>query len=722
MLLNKKLHLLTATALCLSSLSFAQLKQFTMEEATNGLYTSLKQKGLDHTSWEPGTNKLYHVVKTDDGQAWVSLLFPGAKADTVLRLSEINKGKSGKEVRKSLPSIHWIDKGLVYYKDGNTLVQGVNTGGGFRWFDWIELPEDAENIKVDKHLNVAYTVKNNLWLVDRDRKHRQVTNDADENVINGQSVHRNEFGIDGGIFLSPLGNYIAYYHMDQTMVNDYPVVDWSVTPAKVNNIKYPMAGGTSHHVKVRVFNPTTGATTEIKTEGPLDQYLTCVTWGPDEEYLYIAVLNREQNHMWLNKYNAATGAKVATLFEESHPKYVEPQHQLTFLPGEKDKFIWWSQRDGFMHLYVYDTKGNMIRQLTKGEWVVNEIDGINANAHQLIISTSKESPLDRNTYTLDWDNGRMKRIDKEEGNHYVSVSEGGDYILDEYSSANVPKHTVVRGTGRNDYEYTAIVSPDPLSPYERPEVRDIVLPASNGTPLYGRLILPIGFNPRNKYPVIVYLYNGPHVQLVKNSYPASRNLWYEYLAQHGYVVFTMDGRGSDNRGREFEQATFRHLGKVEMEDQLVGVDYLKSQPFIDNNRMGVHGWSFGGFMTTSLMLRHPGVFKVGVAGGPVIDWSMYEVMYTERYMDTPQENPEGYAENNLLTKVDNLKGKLLMIHGTDDDVVVWQHSIKFIKKSVDENTQVDYFVYPGHPHNVRGKDRVHLMQKITDYFDLYLKP
>ncbi len=364
----------------------------------------------------------------------------------------------------------------------------------------------------------------------------------------------------------------------------------------------------------------------------------------------------------------------------------------------------------------------MIRQLTKGEWVVNEIDGINANAHQLIISTSKESPLDRNTYTLDWDNGRMKRIDKEEGNHYVSVSEGGDYILDEYSSANVPKHTVVRGTGRNDYEYTAIVSPDPLSPYERPEVRDIVLPASNGTPLYGRLILPIGFNPRNKYPVIVYLYNGPHVQLVKNSYPASRNLWSEYLAQHGYVVFTMDGRGSDNRGREFEQATFRHLGKVEMEDQLVGVDYLKSQPFIDNNRMGVHGWSFGGFMTTSLMLRHPGVFKVGVAGGPVIDWSMYEVMYTERYMDTPQENPEGYAENNLLTKVDNLKGKLLMIHGTDDDVVVWQHSIKLIKKSVDENTQVDYFVYPGHPHNVRGKDRVHLMQKITDYFDLYLKP
>ncbi|MET3877553.1 dipeptidyl aminopeptidase/acylaminoacyl peptidase [Chitinophaga sp. OAE865] len=227
--------------------------------------------------------------------------------------------------------------------------------------------------------------------------------------------------------------------------------------------------------------------------------------------------------------------------------------------------------------------------------------------------------------------------------------------------------------------------------------------------------------PTKTYPVIVYLYNGPNVQLIRNTYPYSGNLWYEYMAQHGYVIFTMDGRGSDNRGKAFEQATFRQLGTVEMNDQLQGVAYLKSLPYINQQKMGVHGWSFGGFMTTSLMLRHPGVFQAAVAGGPVIDWSMYEVMYTERYMDTPQENPEGYANSNLLTQTKHLQGKLMLIHGTNDDVVVWQHSLKFLKACVDNEVQVDYFVYPGHLHNVLGKDRVHLMQKITDYFDANLK-
>ena len=233
--------------------------------------------------------------------------------------------------------------------------------------------------------------------------------------------------------------------------------------------------------------------------------------------------------------------------------------------------------------------------------------------------------------------------------------------------------------------------------------------------------MPTDFDKTKKYPVIVYLYNGPHLQLVTNNFPASGNLWYEYMAQRGYIVFTMDGRGSSNRGTQFEQAVFRNLGETEMKDQLKGVEYLKSLPFVNAEKMGIHGWSFGGFMTTSFMLKYPEVFKAGVAGGPVIDWTLYEIMYTERYMDTPKENPEGYAKANLLDKVQNLKGKLLMIHGAQDDVVVWQHSVKFLKSAVDKGVQLDYFVYSGHPHNVSGKDRVHLMQKVTDYFDLYLK-
>jgi dipeptidyl-peptidase-4 len=557
-------------------------------------------------------------------------------------------------------------------------------------------------------------------MVMKDKRVMQVTDDADSNVINGQAVHRNEFGIEKGIFFSPRGNYLAYYHMDQTMVNDYPIIDWSVVPATVTMIKYPMAGGTSHEVTLRVFNPKTGKTVELETGEPRDHYLTAVTWSPDEQYIYIAILNRDQNHSWLNQYNAQTGKKIKTLFEETSKTYVEPLHPLEFLPNSNDKFIWWSNKDGFQHLYLYNTNGKEIRRLTTGKYDVNEIVGFNEGENEVIITSAKESPLEKHSYNVDLSSGKTRRLDNEPGVHTVIASEDGQFIYDSYTSVDVPRVCLIRST-HNNFEKVLLDAPNTLADYDRAEIRDVTIKADDGTPLYGKLILPPDFNPNRKYPVIVYLYNGPHVQLVRNIFPASGNLWYEYMAQRGYIVFTMDGRGSSNRGRDFEQVTFRRLGTVEMNDQLKGVEYLKSLPYVDANRLGVHGWSFGGFMTTSLMLRHPGVFKVAVAGGPVMDWSMYEVMYTERYMDTPQQNPEGYATSNLLTKTKNLKGKLLLIHGTNDGTVVWQHSILFLKNAISNNVQVDYFVYPGYEHNVRGKDRVHLMEKISEYFDTYLK-
>jgi dipeptidyl-peptidase-4 len=510
--------------------------------------------------------------------------------------------------------------------------------------------------------------------------------------------------------------------MDQRMVNDYPIIKWNQDPAIANIIKYPMAGGTSHEVKLCVYNPTTENTITLKTgEKNKDHYLTCVTWSPDEKFIYVAILNRGQNHLSLNKYDASTGEKLATLFEEKHEKYVHPTHPILFLPGNEETFLWWSERDGYEHLYRYTTNGKLVKQLTKGSWVVNEILGYNRKSNQLVLTTSKESPMEKNIYTLNVNNGKLTKIDKGEGMHTGLYSDNGNYVYDVYSGAGVPKNTFVRSLD-GSFSHEILKSADPLAGYDRPTIKNLTIKAADGvTPLFAKMILPVPFDSNRKYPVIVYLYNGPNVQLLHNSFPESGNLWYEYMAQHGYIVFTMDGRGSKNRGRAFEQATFRKLGTVEMEDQLKGVSFLKNLQFVDTNRMGVHGWSFGGFMTTSLMLKYPGVFKCAVAGGPVMDWKLYEVMYTERYMDSPKENPEGYAESNLLDKVKNLKGKLLLIHGTNDDVVVWQHSMNFIKKSVDEGMQVDYFVYPGHEHNVRGKDRVHLMQKITNYFDDYLK-
>ncbi len=692
-----------------------------MQEATLGMKTTLAPKNLKQLNWIPGEHEYTFLVDASEHSALVKTIIPQMKVDTLVRLKEINVQLFPKKALKTFPEVHWIDKNQFYFAVENKYYKAQKQNGNWLFNSWQSLPDNAENVNIDnKTQQIAYTVDNNLYLKDSRGATQNITNDADKNIINGQAVHRNEFGIEKGIFFSPKGNLLAFYRMDQRMVNDYPIIDWGETPAKNNDIKYPMAGGTSHQVTLGIYNPITRQTVYIKTGEPKDQYLTCVTWSPDEQYIFIALLNRAQNHLSLNQYNAQTGAFVKTLLEERDPKYVEPQHALTFLPGSNTEFIWWSQRDGYMHLYRYNTEGRLLNQVTQGAWLVNDIAGIDAAHKELIITATKESALEKHIYTVNWQSGKISRLDNAPGLHLADVSTDGAYIIDRYQNKDIARIADVKATNKN-WSRNILTAANPLANYERPKIESVTLKADDGTPLYGKLIYPTGFDPSQKYPVIVYLYNGPHVQLITNSFPESGNLWYEYMAQHGYIVFTMDGRGSGNRGLKFEQVTFRQLGTVEMNDQLKGVDYLKSLPFVDAERMGVHGWSFGGFMTTSLMLRHPGVFKCAVAGGPVIDWSLYEVMYTERYMDTPQENAKGYEDNNLLTKTKNLQGKLLMIHGAQDNVVVWQHSMRFIKACVDNGVQLDYFVYPGHEHNVLGKDRVHLMQKITDYFDNFLK-
>ncbi|MFT4062843.1 MAG: DPP IV N-terminal domain-containing protein [Edaphocola sp.] len=698
--------------------SFAWPQQYTMEEATLGLRGKLAPQNLQQLNWLPGQDAFTYTAGANN-EYLIRTQVPKMLTDTLLRVDDLNT--QSKNSLKKIPTLNWINDSSVAFGQNNDWYLGSLAHGKWQVKQWAHLPENAENVSLHKGGKyLAYTVDNNLWLCDKRGNLTAISHETNKDIVYGQSVHRNEFGIDGGIFFSPKGNMVAFYRMDQTMVANYPVIDWATVPAQNHDIKYPMAGGTSHQVTIGVYNPAPGTTVYLKTGLPADQYLTSATWSPDEKYIFVAVLNRQQNHLWLNKYDAASGNFIKTLFEETDPKYVEPQHPLTFLPGSNTEFVWWSQRDGFMHLYRYDTEGKLLNQITKGNWIVTAIAGVRASAKCLVIVSTKESPLERHVYTVNWVNGRMNKLDKEPGTHIADVSTKGNYWIDRYQNAATPRVASVKSVN-GSWTRELLQAADPLAAFQRPKIENITLKADDGTPLYGKLIYPTDFDATRKYPVIVYLYNGPHVQLVNNTYPASGNLWYEYMAQHGYVVFSMDGRGSGNRGLAFEQATFGRLGTKEMDDQLQGVAYLKSLPFVDSNRMGVHGWSFGGFMTTSLMLRHPGVFTCAVAGGPVIDWGMYEIMYTERYMDTPQENPQGYADNNLLTKTKNLKGKLLMIHGAQDDVVVWQHSLKFVKACVDNGVQLDYFVYPGHQHNVQGKDRVHLMQKITDYFDEYLK-
>jgi dipeptidyl-peptidase-4 len=417
----------------------------------------------------------------------------------------------------------------------------------------------------------------------------------------------------------------------------------------------------------------------------------------------------------LNEYDVATGNFVHTLFEEKNEKYVEPLHPMLFLKNNANQFIWQSRKDGYNHFYLYQINGTLVKQLTKGKWEVKQENGFDEKGDRLFFHANEQSPINQDFYSVNIKTAEIKRLTYGDGFHTCSLDEKGNYFIDNFTNVNTPReyniiHTVTK-KAKNIFQ-----AENPVKDYKLGTWNLFTIKNNEGTDLYARMVKPVDFDSTKKYPVIVYLYNGPHSQLVTNTWMAGSELWYQYMAQKGFIVFTLDGRGTDNRGADFSQATHRQLGTKEMEDQLKGVDFLKSLSFVDGSRIGVHGWSFGGFMTTSLMTRTPGVFKVGVAGGPVIDWSYYEIMYTERYMDSPQENKDGYEKNNLLNYVDKLKGKLLMIHGAQDPVVVLQHSVLYQKKAVDKGIQLDYYLYPGHEHNVLGKDRAHLMEKITNYF------
>lgn len=695
--------------------AIAQPKLLTMEEAVVKQNTSLAPAKLHQLMWIEKTDSFSYVEKSKN------FLMIGhaaeTKQDTTVSLSQLNEEliKLKFKPLESFPQIQWENATqFTFETEKKLLARNIKTNTvtilGSRDFG-----PDAENPDVAPKTNyIAFNVKNNL-VVYNGKEKVNVSNDTNGGIVNGRIVHREEFGISKGTFWSPNGNLLAFYRMDETMVTDYPIIDWTVRPAKNINIKYPMAGDKSHEVTVGIFNVQTQKIIFLKTGEPKEQYLTNLAWSPDEKQIYIAVLNRDQNHMKLKCYNAISGIFEKTLFEEKHEKYIQPLHPMEFVSGNSNQFIWQSERDGFNHLYLYSVDGTLIKQVTKGNWLVTDFAGFDSKGTKVFFTGTAESPITRNFYSADLKTGTINRITSGDGMHIAMISPGRNFILDDFQSTTIPRDISVYDVqGKKIQVLTR--SENSLSTYLLGELSIFTLKNDNGDDLYCRLYKPANFDSTKKYPAIVYLYGGPNVQLIKNSWNGGGDLWFQYMAERGYVVFSLDSRGSSNRGLAFEQAIFQHLGAEEIKDQLIGISFLKKQPYVDAARMGLFGWSFGGFLTTSIMTKHPDIFKAAVAGGPVIDWSYYEVMYTERYMDTPQTNKSGYDETNVLNFVDGLKGKLMLIHGTQDPVVVWEHSIMFLKACVDKKKQVDYFVYPGYEHNVRGKDREHLYQKVTDYF------
>ena len=691
--------------------SNAQDKVLTMEEAVLGY--NLYPKNL-YLQWQGGQNVL---TSLEDGVKLVGETAGKGEKKVIMTVEELNR-ILGAEL-KGWPQYSWKDgKTLVIMRQGK--MSEIDVDKKALGNTYI-IPKGAQNITSNGKDLVAYTKANNLYFVDANNNEFAVTGDEDPNIVNGQTVSRNEFGINGGIFWSPDGKLLAFYRKDESQVGTFPLLDINSRTGSLREIKYPMAGMKSEQISLGIYDVASGKTVFLDVDDfGREQYLTNIAWGPESDYVYVQVLNRAQKHMRLNQYRAKTGEFVKTLLEEQNEKYIEPLTPVVFLKNDPSKLIYrTNNRDGYFNLYLVDVhSGKVVKRITD---VAADVEMIGQDDKYIYYTSAEVSPVENHLFRVDLKSGRKTRLTQAEGWHKVTMSSDMNYFVDNYSSLKVPRViNLVRNDGKVVKEL--LKAEDPTRDYHFGEITLGTVKTADGKfDNYYRLIKPMNFDPSKKYPVIIYVYGGPHSQMVKNTWQAELRRWEMYMAQHGYVVFVMDNRGTSNRGAEFEKAIHGQCGQAEMADQMEGIKFLKSLPYVDADRIGVHGWSYGGFMTISLITNHPEVFKVAVAGGPVIDWKWYEVMYGERYMDSPHTNPEGYAKVSLVNKAKDLKGKLLICQGAIDNTVVWEHSLSFIRECIKNNVQVDYFPYPCAEHNVMGKDRIHLMQKVTDYFEDYLK-
>ncbi len=707
--------------LVFSTIVFGQQKMLTMKEAILGSYKNLKVANLKQLQWIADSDQFCYVDSLNGQYGLIRGGAADSNEEMWLSLDSLNSRlqAAAQDTVRKFPRIQWLDRhSFLFFNNKKLFLYDLD-----QQRVWLKngVPEKAENIDLQKQtLRLAFTSGQNLYISTGVDKIVQVTHDSLDGISNGSnSVHRNEFGITRGTFWSPKGNYLAYYHLDRRMVTRYPLVDLDTRPAHLRMIRYPMTGMTSEQARVAIYHYQTGSVTYLQSGQPADHYLTNITWSPDEKYIYVVELNRDQNHLRLIQYDPLSGKPLRTILEERNDKWVEPEHGPLFINQDEKRFLWFSHRDGFNHLYLYDLSGKHPKALTKGLPDITRFLQFDKSGKYAFFIAASPDGLQRQAYRVKISGRKIRKITSQQGVHRVKPSKVGSYFLDTFSNHTTPRIISLLGR-RGKVKRILLTAKNPLSAYKTGKINLIKIKNPQGTLLNGRIILPADFDPHKKYPVIVYVYGGPHGQMITDSWISGWRLWFQYMAERGYIIFTLDNRGTNARGLAFEQAIFRHLGTVEVADQMAGVRYLKSLSYVDSTRMGVHGWSYGGFMTISMLTRRPGIFKVAVAGGPVTDWRYYEVMYGERYMDTPQSNPDGYKEASLFNYIDNLKGNLLIIHGTVDPVVVWQNSLLYLRKAIDKGKQLDYFVYPGDEHNMRGKDRVHLYQKITDYFKLHL--
>jgi dipeptidyl-peptidase-4 len=738
-------YLLLISALLLSAsrppFSAAQQPQAQAPPPTGGVLTveriysqpSLSGHLTSGIAWTPDGKQLsfFRDVPAGRGQKarnelWIldaasgqgHLLISAEKLESVLP-AETGKATQATGLGRRAPSQYqWAPSGAaILFQSATSLA----------WFDvkteaTRTLLSGKENI-ADPKISpdgryISFVRGRNLWLVGvADGKERALTQNGSEAIRKGELdwVYPEELDIKTAYWWSPDSSAVAYLEMDERKVSRYPLVNFSAYDGDAEMERYPVAGGANPIVRVFVASVSGGEPRVMDTGAETDIYIPRVTWLNDSKNLAIQRLNREQTVLDLLIADAGSG-KSRSVLTEKDQYWINVSDDLYFFKGGK-RFLWSSERSGYRHLYLYGLDGKQLLQLTKGDWEVSTVEAVDESKGLIYFTATEKSPLERQLYRVALDGSGFARVTKDDGTHHVNIAPNYAALIDTHSnSMTPPRQDLLRADGSR---ITAINENKvaELAEYHLSPVEFLTVKSHDGMPLNAMMIKPAGFDPAKKYPVLVYTYGGPHAQVVLNAWGGSTFLWHELLAQKGYIIFSLDNRGSAGRGHLFEEPIHFRLGAQELSDQRDGAAYLKSLPYVDPNRIGIWGWSYGGHMTLHAMFEDPEDFKAGFAGGPVTDWYYYDTIYTERYLGLPQKNGESYQESSPVKNADHLKGKLLIAHGTGDDNVHFANTLSVVDKLIEAGKYVEVMAFPGRGHGVSDPPaRRVLMQRVTQFF------